>query len=399
MVVGGGVRGLAIARACAADGASVALLAAGEIAAAADERAWPVVRSAHVDRLRAGSDGAAAARLRRTARNLGGGVAIDRSGCLTLADGFGAVERLGEAAARLTSDGVEAWMVPAREVAALSPPLSGRSNLGAALYEPGAATVDADALALALAGDAAARGAHLVPHAPVAAIERLGAAAAGVETLGRSVRAGAIVLAGDLSAIRLVREGRGRLSLTRDERLILVTSAGAPDIGPALAIDDLLVSRDRAGALTLSGPANAGAIARRLTALAPALGGLAVAAEEPVTIWTGVDGLPQVGAAEIERLWLALGYGRNGLSLGLAAAEHLAARIAGRRGEATLDPFAPTRRPAIRASELLRRAGRSAFPPRRPRVSASRSTARSPSASASAGGRRTGSTATASQAR
>lgn len=353
-VVGGGVRGLAIARACAAEGAAVALFAAGEIAAAADERAWPVVRAAHADHHRAASDAAAVERLRRIAGGLPTPVPIDRTGCATLASGFGAVERLGEAARRLKADGVEAWMIPAREVAALSPPLSGAETIGPALYEPGAVVVDADALALGLAEEAAALGVHLFSHAPTGAIERDGHLVTGVEVMGRTVAAGAIALAGDLSAIRLVREGRGRLSLTRDERTILVTAAGAPDVGPALAIDDLLISRDHAGALTLSGPAGADGLARDIVALAPALGGLAISEEEPVTIWTGVDGLPQVGAAEIERLWLALGYGRDGLSLGLQAADHLAALMAGRRGSPALDAFAPTRRPMIRAMETAR---------------------------------------------
>lgn len=353
-VVGGGVRGLAIARACAAEGASVALFAAGEIAAAADERAWPVVRSAHVERHRAASDAGAAQRLRRIEAGLPSRSAIDQPGCLTLATGFGEIEDLGEAAKRLKEDGADAWMVPTREVAALSPPLASWAHLGAGLYEPGALTVDADALALALAEDAAAMGAHLFAHAPAGAIERQGSVVTGVEVMAQSVGAGAVALAGDLSAIRLVREGRGRLSLTRDERVILVTSAGAPDLGPALAIDDLLISRDRTGSLTLSGPAGTDELARRVVAIAPTLGGLQLAAEEPVTIWTGVDGLPQVGAAEIDRLWLALGYGRDGLSLGLTAADHLAALMAGREAVEALEPFAPTRRPAMRGAEFAR---------------------------------------------
>lgn len=348
------MRGLAIARACAAEGASVALFAAGEIAAAADERAWPVARAAHVERLRAGSDGDAVQRLKRLEAGLPSPVAIDRPGCVTLATGFGEVEQFEDAARRLKADGADAWMIPARETAALSPPLADWADLGAGLYEPGALAVDADALALSIAQDAAALGAHLFSHAPVGAIERQGSVVTGVEVMARNVGAGAVALAGDLSAIRLVREGRGRLSLTRDERTILVTSADAPDIGPSLVIDDLLISRDRVGALTISGPAGVDAIARRAVAIAPTLGGLTLAAEEPVTIWTGIDGLPQVGAAEIDRLWLALGYGRDGLSLGLAAADHLAALMSGRRGVEALDPFAPTRRPAVRAQETAR---------------------------------------------
>ena len=222
-------------------------------------------------------------------------------------------------------------MVPGREVAALSPPLGAGAEPGAALYEPGALTIDADALALGLGDAAAAHGAELFAFTPVTAIERDGPAAVGVRLDDRLVKADAILLADDFAAIRLIREGKGRLSLTRDERVALVTAADAPSIGPALAIGDIRVSRDRTGAVTASGPRGGDALARRIVAHAPALAGLTVTAAEPVTAWTGVDGLPQVGAAEIPSLWLALGFGRDALSLALPAAECLAAQIAGRR--------------------------------------------------------------------
>lgn len=346
-VAGGGVRALAIARACAVEGAKVALFASREIAAAADERAWPVVRSAHGDAARTATDADAPERLRRLAR-LSGPVSIETAGCLSLATSPDEVERLGRAAARLKTQGVEGWMVPAREVAALSPPLAadqGAADLGAALYDPGALTVDPDALALALAEQAASAGADLFAGTATAAIERDGGRAVGLSFDGGRVAAHDVVLAEDAAAIRLIREGKGRLSLIRDERQILVTAAGAPAIGPALAIGDVRISRDHAGALTASGPIGDDALARRIVALAPALAGLAVMADERVTVWTGVDGLPQVGPADIPGLWLALGFGREALSLAIPAADHLASLMAGRRGNRAFEPFAPTRRP------------------------------------------------------
>jgi glycine/D-amino acid oxidase-like deaminating enzyme len=347
-VVGGGVRALGVARACAEAGAKVALFASGEIAAAGDERAWPVVRAAHADKLRSATDAEAPQLLRRLARRLGR-ISTDMSGALTLAED---VEALGRAAARIKADGAGAWMVPEREVAALSPPLAGFSH--PALYEQAAITVDADALALALAGAAVAAGARLFAGLGATALERDGPAATGLMLGERAVRAGAIVLADDFAAIRLIREGKGRLSLTREERVTLVTSGGAPAIGPALAVDDLRISRDHAGALSISGPLGADALARRLVGLAPALAGLTVTVTEPVTVWTGVDGLPQVGAAGIDGVWLALGYGREALSLALPAAEHLAAAMAGGRGSRAFEPFAPTRGPGLRLEELVR---------------------------------------------
>lgn len=354
VVVGGGVRALAAARSCAALGAGVALLAPGEIAAAPDERAWPVLRSARPDRLRAATDAEAPRLLRRLAREFRGPAGAERTGALTLSDGRDELETLSAATQWLKAQGAQAWMVPGREVAALSPPLGAGAGPAAALYEPGALTIDADALALGLSEAAAAHGAELFAFAPVTAIERDGLAAVGVRLDDRLVRAGAILLADDFAAIRLIREGKGRLSLTRDERVALVTAADAPSIGPALAVGDIRVSRDRTGAVTASGPRGGDALARRIVAHAPALAGLTVTTAEPVTAWTGVDGLPQVGPAEIPSLWLALGFGREALSLALPAADCLAAQIAGRRSPSVFEPFAPTRRPGVRTLEAAR---------------------------------------------
>lgn len=350
-IVGGGVRALALARACAAEKSRVALFAPAEISAAPDERAWPVLRAAHADARRAAADSGAD----RLARKLSKGeAAIDRAGCLTVVASPQELELLAGAAAEL-KDVVECWMVPSREVSALSPPLAGARDVAPALYEPGASAIDADALALALAEAAASAGAELYAFAPAAALERdADGAATGIRLETGVVEATAIVLADDVSAIRLVREGKGRLSLVREERIMLVTAAGGPSIGPALAIGGLRITRDRAGAVTVYGPVGADALAREMTALAPALSGMQVVAEEPVTAWRGVDGLAQVGPAEIEGLWLALGFGLDALSLALPAAEALAAQLSGRRARKAFDPLAPTRKPASRPLETVR---------------------------------------------
>lgn len=351
VIVGGGVCALAVARATAAAGAATALLAPDEIAASADERAWPVLRFARADRLRSASDAEAGRILRRLARDFSAPAAAERAGALTIAGSRDELERLSDAAGWLKAEGAQAWMVPGREVAALSPPLGGAGEPPAALYEPGALTVDADALAMGLAEAAAAQGAELFAAAPVTALARDGAGTSGVMVGERLIRAPAIVLADDLAAIRLIREGNGRLSLTRSERMTLVTAAGAPATGPALAAGDLLVSRDRTGALVVYGPRGADDLARRVLDIAPALAGLEVVAHALVTAWAGVDGLPQVGAAGTPAIWLALGFGLDALSLALPAAECLAAQIAGRPGPRAFEPFAPTRRPGVRAPE------------------------------------------------
>ncbi len=341
-VVGGGVRALAVANACAASGAKVALFAPGEAAAAPDERAWPVLRAGKPEAHRAETDRDAVALARRVARRASGGATIERAGCLTIADSRREVEALVARAAELKGEGVSAWMVPTREIEALSPPLAGGS-FPAALLEQDAVVVDADALALALAESAAAAGARMFPATPIDTLER-GASDTALKIGELRVEAKAIVLADDLAAIRLVREGRGRLSLVRDERTLLTTAPGAPAIGPAIEFGELRLSRDRTGAVVASGPRGGDAIALELTRLAPSFGGIAVAAEEPMIAWRGIDGLAQVGAADIPGLWLALGFGRDALALSLPAAEHLAALIAGRSGAGAFEPFAPTRR-------------------------------------------------------
>jgi len=354
VVVGGGVRALAIARLCAANHATVALFAPGEIAAAADERAWPVVRSAHRDRLRLAVEARAPKRVLRAISRLPLSVPRQVTGCLTLCASGDSVEALTAVAAQAKAARIDAWMVPAREVAALSPPLAGGRGLAPALHEQRAVTVDVDALALALGAAAVDAGVGLFPFAPVTALEREGGAVRGVNLGDRVARASAVVLADDFAAIRLVREGKGRLSLKREERLFLTTEAGAPYIGPAIVADDVTLSRDPAGVITASGPAADDALAERLVALAPSLSATAVASEQPVTVWTGIDGRAQVGAADIPGLWLALGFGRDPLSGAGPAARQIAGLLFDRPVDPAFEPFAPTRRPMARERELAR---------------------------------------------
>ena len=354
IVVGGGVRALAIARLCAANNASVALFAPGEIAAAPDERAWPVVRSAHRDRMRLAVEARAPKRVLRAISRLPLSVPRQVTGCLTLSGSADGVEALTAVAAQAKAVRVDAWMVPAREVAALSPPLAAGRGLAPALHEQRAVTVDVDALALALAAAAADAGVGLFPFSPVATLEREGGAVRGVDLGDRLVGTSAVVLADDFAAIRLVREGKGRLSLKREERLFLTTEAGTPYIGPAIVADDVTLSRDPAGVITASGPAADDALAERLVALAPSLSATAVASEEPVTVWTGVDGRAQVGAADIPGLWLALGFGRDPLSAAGPAARQIAGLLFDRPVDSAFEPFAPTRRPMARERELAR---------------------------------------------
>ncbi|MFC7053796.1 NAD(P)/FAD-dependent oxidoreductase [Hansschlegelia quercus] len=344
VIVGGGVRALAIALGCASRG-PVALFAEGEIAAAADERAWPVVRSAHSDLNRLAAEARAPKRLKRLVGRLPGPVARDAAGVLALASSQYDVEALTAAAGAAKAAGVAAWMVPPLEVSALSPPLGAGRDVGAALYEPGALTVDADALAFALADAAAQQGAALFAGAPVERLERDDLGVAGVIVGGRLIAARRVMLADDFAAIRLVRENRGRLSLKREERQIIVAEPGGPSLGPALLVGDLTLSRDIDGAITLSGPFSGNELARRAVEAAPSLSRLVMASEEPVTVWTGVDGRAQVGAADIPGLWLSLGFGRDALSGAVSTWRDAVRMLADKPADLALAPFAPTRRP------------------------------------------------------
>ncbi|MET0314452.1 MAG: FAD-dependent oxidoreductase, partial [Hansschlegelia sp.] len=118
VIVGGGVRALSIALGCASRG-TVALFAEGEIAAAADERAWPVVRSAHRDLDRLAAESRSPKRLRRLVGRLSSPVARDTAGCLALASSQYDIELLTSASVAAKAAGVAAWMVPPLEVAAL----------------------------------------------------------------------------------------------------------------------------------------------------------------------------------------------------------------------------------------------------------------------------------------
>ncbi|GLK81427.1 NAD(P)/FAD-dependent oxidoreductase [Methylopila turkensis] len=352
IVIGGGALASALARACAGNGAAVAMLAPDAIEPTPAERAWPVVRAAHPDAGRIAIQADAPQRLAKLARWLTPSPMAERTGCLTLGLDEDRVRTLGVESGHAKAHGVEAWMVPAREVAALAPPLGRGRGFAPAQHEAGAMVVEADCLTLGLARAAEEAGAAIFPGARVDALARDGQAVIGVELGGRFVRAGAVALADDASAIRLVREGRGRLSLRREERTALTTGAGAPELGAAVIAGDLTLARGATGAATLSGPHGADALAARAIALAPELAALEVASEQPVTLWTGVDGHAQIGPADIDGLWLALGFGRDALSPVFAAAEHLAAALGGGRDDPAFAPFAPTRRAAPRLSEM-----------------------------------------------
>ncbi|GLK75981.1 hypothetical protein GCM10008171_12350 [Methylopila jiangsuensis] len=339
----------AIARAAALDGRSVALLAPAGICATSPERVWPVIRTSAPDPNRSALQADAPARAAKLARTLPLSPGLDRVGSLTLAGRERDLDALTREAADAQTLGLDVWLDAPQAAAALSPALAGVTP-PPALNDPAAVTVYADALALGLAIAAEAAGAAVFAHTPVEALARDDAAVTGVALQGRAIRAGAVVLADDHSAIRLVREGRGRLSLTREERSALTLDSDTA-FGPALVQDDLLAAQDGGGAVLLSAADAPERVALRAEALLPRLRAARIRAIENVTSWTGVDGRPQIGAAELPGLWLALGFGRDALSPALAVADHLAAALAGDALSPALAPFAPTRRAALRLLE------------------------------------------------
>ena len=102
--------------------------------------------------------------------------------------------------------------------------------------------------------------------------------------------------------------------------------------------DEELVDPDRRDALL---PAKAGVIAAKLTSL---LNGRKLAFENrwAATFGTSPDGLPAIGrAANMRNVWLAAGYGGNGIAFSALASELLSAALSGKSDpdEDCFDPY------------------------------------------------------------
>jgi glycine/D-amino acid oxidase-like deaminating enzyme len=279
-------------------------------------------------------------------------------------------------AQRLRAAGVAAELVDADDVRTLEPQVTGA--LHGALHVPGDLQCDPQAIARALAADAAARGATVRTHAPVqrVLVEPDGdRRATGVElTDGERISAGVVVLAAgpwtgqlaESAGVPLPLEPRkGQLLRLRlpepDERwlrhkivdgsyLLSVTSAAAGrQVSTVIETtwDGHLVvgsTRERCGFDPTVDAALEAAVRERAVRLVPAVADLM-----RDDAWVGFrpwlpDHLPAIGpSARVPGLWLATGHEGAGVALGPITGRVIAGAIAGEPPPMDLSPFAPDR--------------------------------------------------------
>jgi glycine/D-amino acid oxidase-like deaminating enzyme len=286
-------------------------------------------------------------------------------------------------AQRLRAAGVAAELVDAPGVRELEPQLTG--DVHGALHVPGDLQCDPHAIARALAGDAAARGATVRTHAPV---ERVLVGADGRVTGvrladGEEISAGAVLAAGpwtgplaDGAGVPLPLEPRkGQLLRLRldppGERwlrhkivdgsyLLSVTSAeAARQVSTVIETtwDGHLIvgsTRERCGFDPAVDATLEHAVRERAARLVPAVAGL-----QRDDAWVGFrpwlpDHLPAIGeSARTPGLWLATGHEGAGVALGPITGRVIAAGIAGEPPPMDLSPFAPDRFATAPAGTLV----------------------------------------------
>jgi L-2-hydroxyglutarate oxidase LhgO len=168
VVIGAGVVGLAIARALAQRGREVLILeAAGRFGSGVSARNSEVIHAGIYY-----PPGSLKARLCVAGRDLlyafcrEHGVAHRRCGKLIVATADGEIAELGRIRAGALANGVELRALSGAEAHALEPQL----ECTAALHSAGSGIVDAQALMLALLGEAESRGAQLVCHSAVTGV-------------------------------------------------------------------------------------------------------------------------------------------------------------------------------------------------------------------------------------
>jgi glycine oxidase len=377
VVVGGGVAGLAAARALARRGLRVVLAERGRVGAEASWAAAGMLapqaeadrRDEFFDLLCAGRDlyPAFADALRA---ETGIDIELDRTGTLYLA----LTERDEREVARRyewqSRAGLSVERLTAEEARAFEPSVS--ENVRAALRFPADWQVENRRLVAALAASAEAHGVRLLTGVEVTSILVERGRARGVETSRGTLAAGAVVVAAGAwsSLIRFESVGRGARGRERED-------AGAcprvePVRGQMLCFDarppvvrhvvysprGYVVPRRDGRLLAGSTTERVGydksvtgeglrAIAANAQEIAPRVGGLAL-----VDSWSGLrpraaDDWPVLGAsAEVEGLYYATGHYRNGILLAPLTGEVVAGLVTG--GEAlitrrALEAFSPER--------------------------------------------------------
>ncbi len=276
-------------------------------------------------------------------------------------------------AARLREAGVDAALLDPAAVREREPRLTGA--LHGALLAPGDLQCDPRRITRALAGRAAAAGATVREHTPVAALALDGGAVTGVRLEdGEALAAPAVVVAAGPWSRELVEAAGVALPLEprkgqllelglpeADERFLrhkLVdgsylrsVASTAPDRELSTVVETtfdgavvLGSSRERCGFDPTVDRALAAAMVERGARLVPALASLPI-----VSTWVGFrpwlpDHLPAVGPSRrVPGLWLGTGHEGSGVALGPITGRLLAAALHGEPPLVPLDPFDPDR--------------------------------------------------------
>ncbi|HEX8499892.1 MAG TPA: glycine oxidase ThiO [Pyrinomonadaceae bacterium] len=381
-VVGGGVAGLSAARELARRGLSVTVVesraaGAGASSAAAGMLA-PQAEADHPDELFELLCASRelypdfAARLREES---GIDVELDRTGTLYLAFDEHDEREAGRRFEWQSRAGLAVERLTAEEARGLEPQVSTRVR--SALRFPRDWQVENRQLVRALAASAAASGARLLEGVEVHRVVVEGGRAAGVETSGGTLKAGAVVLAAGAWSSLLARGGdegaadaprvepvRGQVLCFRqdDARAPFVRHVVYSPRGYVVPRRDgrLLAgsTTERAGFDCRVTPEGAAAVRAHAEEIAPAVSSLALA-----DAWAGLrpraaDGLPVVGeSAEVRGLFYATGYYRNGILLAPVTGEILADLVTSgttRLSPRALSAFSPARfRPALAGSHAV----------------------------------------------
>jgi glycine oxidase len=377
-VVGGGVAGLAAARELARRGLSVVLIEGGASGAASRAAAGMLAPQAEADRKDELFDLLCASREMYPAfagallEETGVDIELDRTGTLYLAFTDEDEREVSRRFRWQTESGLAVERLTAREARALEPHISERVR--AALRFPRDWQVENRELVRALAESARRRGAVELNGEEARGVRVVAGRAVGVETTGRFVPAGAVLLAAGARTSRIPFIFQERDAARMNESI-----ASHPLIEPVrgqmlcarrpegetpfvrhvvYSPRGYLVPRRDGRLLAGSTSELAGfdcrvtgeglrEIKTNATEIAPAFGRL-----ERADSWAGLrpraeDGLPVVGAsADVENLFYATGYYRNGILLAPATGELVADFITGQAtgfGARALGAFSPAR--------------------------------------------------------
>ena len=359
VVVGGGIVGLSVAVHAARGGATVALFEFGPLGGESTQRSGALVRAHYAD------PSSARLALRgleqfESFEELYGGPSGFRATGFAYVPATDEVEG-GSFAARvamLRGLGVDTTLVDGPGLRALDPSLDAR-DVECVAYEPRSGYAVPALTCATLAGAAAAAGASLHPGAAVAAVESGGVRLAD----GASVSAGAVVLCAGARSARLahplgidlpIRPTAVKLAFVERAVRTHLTVIDAPNgtyfrpegdgatlVGRRTWTDEPLDSAD--DPLPEVDAAFCADARERLVARLPSAAGARIVGSRAGMLDMTPDGLPLVGPAGVEGLWLCCGWSGTGFKTGPAVGEALASWIAGGERPEDLAAFAPGR--------------------------------------------------------